>query len=540
MTKQRAFLCTVVVLLGLAAGSRSLVAAPVASPTGGHVPIAQEDEDQGEIEQGREADRQIEAQFGFYQDEELLAYVDRIGQELAAVSERPTLPWTFRVLDSPVVNAFALPGGFIYVTRGLLAHMNSEAELAGVLGHEIGHVTGRHSRARQVRSGLAMLGMIIGGMVSDTFREIALDTGLAQNVSGLFLLKYSRDQELDADQRGIGYATSAGYDPRGIGEFFDTLQSLEQQSDRRNVPGWLSTHPQVDDRIERSAVWVSESLADTGARPEDLIRGRDAHILAVDGLVFGENPREGYFRGEQFIHPDLRFELRFPAGWQVQNGRQAVTAVDPRERAMIQLTLAPLPEGTTASEYVEEYLRGVNARVEDSERASVNGLESLQVLFSAQGERSNYAVLGQWTLHDGLLYQLLGITSPRSWRDYRETFRACQESFEDLTDERALGVVPARVEVLRNPQRMQLFGFIEAHPEISVPPVTIAIINHLELDDMLEEDALVKMVTGGLEADAFERPLYPPSGNRGASKLSYDETASVSMTSPGVGGDHES
>jgi predicted Zn-dependent protease len=537
--KKRMLVYVLVVLLGLSAGSGTLVAAPVVFSPGGAAAGAQEDEDQGEIEQGREADRQVEAQYGFYEDEELLAYVDRIGQELAAVSERPNLPWTFRILDSPVVNAFALPGGFIYVTRGLLAHMNSEAELAGVLGHEIGHVTGRHSRGRQVRSGLAMLGMIIGGMVSDTFREIALDTGLAQGVSGLFLLKYSRDQELDADQRGIGYATIAGYDPRGIGEFFNTLQSLEQQSDRRNVPGWLSTHPQVDDRIERSALWASESIAETAVRPEDLIRGREAHILAVDGLVFGENPREGYFRGERFLHPDLRFALRLPTGWQVQNGRQAVTAVDPSERAMIQLTLAPLPEGTTAREYVEEYLRGVNARVEDSERTSVNGLESLQVLFSAQGERSNYAVLGQWTLHDGLLYQLLGITSPRSWRDYRETFVACQESFEELTDQRALDVAPARVEVRRNPQRMQLVGFIEAHPEISVPPDTIAIINHLALDDMLAEDVLVKMVTGGLEADAFDRPVYPPSGNRGAIELSYGQFASVSMTSPGVGGDHE-
>jgi predicted Zn-dependent protease len=477
---------------------------PVAGPL-----TAAQQEDQGEIEQGREADRQIEAQYGFYEDEELLAYVNRLGQEVAAVSERPHLPWTFRVLDSPVVNAFALPGGFVYVTRGLLAHMNSEAELAGVLGHEVGHVTGKHSSGRQLRSGLAMLGMLIGGMVSDTFREIALDTGLAQSVSGLFLLKYSRDQELDADERGIGYATAAGYDPRGIGEFFATLQSLEQQSDRRNVPGWFTTQPQVDDRIERSDGWVAESLAAYSVRPEDLIRGQSDHILAVDGIVFGENPREGYFRGERFVHPDLRFAMTFPVGWQVNNGRQAVTAVDPREGAMIQLTLAELQDDTTAREYVEGYLRGVNAQIEDSERTSVNGLESLQVLFSARGESSNYAVLGQWTLRNGVLYQLLGVTSPSSWRSYRGAFAACEESFREITDAQALDVQPARVRVLRTPQRLQLVGFIEAHPEISVPPATIAILNHLALDDMLEVDALVKLVTGGLPPDAFDRPMPP-------------------------------
>ncbi len=493
--------------VGLTATPPEVAARPAVLPSGPPAPLAQED--QGEIEQGREADRQVEAQYGFYEDEELLAYVDRLGQEVASVSERPHLPWTFRILDSPVVNAFALPGGFIYVTRGLLAHMNSEAELAGVLGHEVGHVTGKHSAGRQMRSGLAMLGMIIGGMVSDTFREIALDTGLAQSVSGLFLLKYSRDQELDADERGIGYATAAGYDPRGIGEFFATLQSLEQQSDRRNVPGWASTHPQVDDRIERSAGWVADSLAAYSVRPEELIHGHTEHILAVDGIVFGENPREGYFWGERFVHPDLRFAMTFPAGWRVNNGRQAVTAVDPREGAMIQLTLAELPDNTTAREYADSYLRGVNAQIEDSERTSVNGLESLQVVFSARGESSNYAVLGQWTLHDGILYQLLGVTSPSSWRSYRGAFLACEESFRELTDAQALDVQPARVQVLRAPQRLQLVGLIEAHPEISVPPATIAILNHLELDDMLEVDALVKLVTGGLQPDAFDHPMFP-------------------------------
>lgn len=463
--------------------------------------IAQDQEDQDEIEQGREANRQIEAQYGFYEDEELRAYVDRIGQQLASISERPQLPWTFRVLDSPAVNAFALPGGFVYVTRGLLAHMNSEAELAGVLGHEIGHITGKHSQQRQRRGligSLITLGAIAGtALVSPDAAGFLLDTGLAQNVAGLVLLKYSRAQELDADQRGIRYATAGGYDPRGIGAFFETLQSLEERSDRRGLPGWLSTHPQVDDRIGKSAVWTAETLRVYNVDPEDLTQGREDHFFAVDGIVFGENPREGYLDGQEFLHPDLRFALTFPSGWSVDNGRSAVTAVDPRQGAMIQLTLAPKSNATATDDYIRGYLRDVGARVEDSARQEIDGLEAVQVLFSARGARGNYAILGLWVSYEGRLYQLLGVTTPSAWRHYRSELSTSLGSFRRVTEAPVLGVEPARVKVSWTTQRLQLAGFIEAHPEVSVPAATIAIINHLELSDMLEAGALVKLVAGG-------------------------------------------
>ena len=456
----------------------------------------QDDKDRGEIEQGREADKQIEAQFGFYDDEELSAYVSEIGNRMAAMSERPTLPWTFRVLDSPVVNAFALPGGFVYVTRGLVAYAGNEAELAGVIGHEIGHVTGKHSQSRQRRSLFANLGLLAASLFSETVRDL-VSTGLPQLATGLVLMKYSRGQELDADERGIGYATSVGYNPYGIGGFFETLQSLEEQSDRKKVPGWVSTHPQVDDRIERSRRWADEAMARYNLTTEDLFVGRRELLAEVDGVVFGENPREGFMRGDDFLHPDLRFRLAFPADWTVQNGRSAVVAISPSEEAYLKLELAAREEGEAPDDYVRRYLRELSADVSDSGRADVGDLAALEAVFSVQASNATYAVLGTWIDYDGRLYQILGVSSPNRWRAYSRTMRSSARSFAELTDETALEVGPARVAVTEVSQRMQLAGVIEQYPEVSVSPETVAILNHLSLQDLIAAGDVVKLVFGG-------------------------------------------
>jgi len=456
----------------------------------------QGDEDRGEIEQGREADKQIEAQYGFYEDEELGAYVTEVGERLAGMSERPNLPWTFRVLDSPVINAFALPGGFVYVTRGLLAYAGSEAELAGVIGHEIGHVTGKHSRSRQRNSLLVNLAILAGALASETVRDL-VEYGVPQLAAGLVLTKYSRGQELDADERGIRYATQAGYNPYGIGGFFETLQSLEEQSDRKGLPGWISSHPQVDDRIERSDRWAAESLERFALRADELYVGRRDLYAEIDGIVFGEDPREGYTRGDDFLHPDLRFQVAFPAGWSVENGRAAVSAVASDENAYLKLELAAVEEEQTPQDYIRGYLRSLDAEVIDSGRLQINDLDGFQATFSVRNGDTEYAVLGNWIEYDGRLYQLLGVTSARRWRENASTMRRAMGSFAELTDDGALGIEPARVAVIEVRRRMQLAGVIETHAEVSVSPQVVAILNHSSLQDLIEPGDLVKLVFGG-------------------------------------------
>ena len=204
--------------------------------------------EQQEIELGRQSHQEVLATMGAYDDPDLQAYVDRIGQRLAKASERPNLPWTFTVIDDPAVNAFALPGGFIYLTRGILGSMSSEAEMVSVLGHEIGHVTARHAVERLSKAQLANLGLVAGMILSPELREYG---DLAQTGLGVLFLKFSRDDERQADDLGFRYMNVAGYDPHEMVEMFRILDRVSAASGGGRLPDWLATHPNPGDRIDR-------------------------------------------------------------------------------------------------------------------------------------------------------------------------------------------------------------------------------------------------------------------------------------------------
>jgi predicted Zn-dependent protease len=208
-----------------------------------------------EIALGRQADQQITAQLGLVDDPELQEWVTGIGRRLAVVSERPSLPWSFKVVDNPVVNAFALPGGFIYVTRGLLAFLRSEAELAGVLGHEIGHVTAQHSVNQMSKQQLAAGGLLVGMIVSP---EVARFGDLAQTGLGLLFLKYSRDDERQADDLGLRYMVGGGWEPRELPGVFDVLRGVGEIAGAGRIPNWLSSHPDPERRNERTARLIAD------------------------------------------------------------------------------------------------------------------------------------------------------------------------------------------------------------------------------------------------------------------------------------------
>ena len=199
-----------------------------------------------EIQLGRQTDAQVASQYGIYKDGELTGYLNQMGKKMAKISHRPNLPYEFKILDTPVVNAFAVPGGYVYFTRGILANLNSEAELAGVMGHELGHITARHSAQQYSRSQLAQ--MALGGamMFSETASILA---PLAQMGVGLLFLSYSRDNEREADRLGVAYSSQAGYDATHMARFFETLERMQPEKDGSGLPEWFSTHPNPDDRI---------------------------------------------------------------------------------------------------------------------------------------------------------------------------------------------------------------------------------------------------------------------------------------------------
>src|SRR5438477_10614207 len=255
-----------------------------------------------EIAMGRDYDKQVAASIGLYPDSGLQRYLQQFGGRLAATSERPNLPWSFRVVDDPVVNAFALPGGYIYVTRGILAHLNSEAELAGVVGHEIGHVTARHSVSPMTKQQLAQLCPASGAIASP---DVGRYAGLASQALGVLFLKYSRDDESQADELGLRYLRRAAYDPREMPHVFEMLARVSQAQGGGRVPEWLATHPNPDNRRGR----IQQDIAAGPQAFSGTVVNRDSYLQRLAGLVFGANPREGYFKGAEFFHPELRFRI---------------------------------------------------------------------------------------------------------------------------------------------------------------------------------------------------------------------------------------
>src|SRR5262245_4254840 len=276
-----------------------------------------------EIAMGRESDTQVRREYGVADSPALQDYVQTIGKKLVAVSHRPNLEWHFTVVDSPVVNAFAIPGGYVYITRGILAYFGNEAELAGVMGHEIAHVTARHTVQQLTRTQLAQIGLGVGSVLSPTFGQFG---DLADNGLGLLFLRFSRDSEREADRLGVEYSSRAAYDPREVSNFFEVLGRLSAAGDRATIPGWLSTHPDPPERVQATRMLAQEWIQMLGLTAERMVVNRDNLIRSIDGLVFGNDPREGFSEGREFYHPTLQFQIAFPDGWQVENTRMAVIA----------------------------------------------------------------------------------------------------------------------------------------------------------------------------------------------------------------------
>jgi predicted Zn-dependent protease len=442
-----------------------------------------------EIEMGRQADEEIVAEVGLYDDPELQAYVEELGQELAAQSERPHLPWSFKVLDDPAINAFALPGGYVYVTRGIITHLDSEAELATVIGHEIGHVTARHGVNQMSKQMLAVAGLEVASILSETAYDWA---GVAALGMGLIFLKHGRDDERQADELGLRYSQRTGFDLRESSQVFDLLDRASQVEGVGRLPNWLSTHPDPGARRNRVQEKVA-SLEASGTSFEGTKIERDGYIARLDGMVFGENPREGYFREGEFLHPDLRFRFQFPDGWETANEKASVSAKSPAEDAMVQISLAEqsTPDTAAAAFFEED---GVTR--EKSWKKEVHGLPASWNRWEATtDDGSNYRGTIAFVSYQGNVFQILAMAQADDWDGYEDDLETAIASFTRLNDGEAQKVQPKTLKVVRLKKAMTLEEFAKAYPS-TVDLATLALINHVELGARLEANTLVKRVVG--------------------------------------------
>jgi predicted Zn-dependent protease len=449
-----------------------------------------------EISIGKEAAAEVAQSVGLYEQPALQKYVSDIGQSLQARAERPNLPWTFQVVDDAAVNAFALPGGYIFVTRGILAHMNNEAQLASVLGHEIAHVTAKHSVSQISKQQLAQLGLGVGMLLSEDVRRFGQLGVVGLNV---LFLKFSRDNENQADELGFRYASRTGYDVREMPHVFETLKRASGGGGGR-LPEWLATHPDPDRRIEKTQARIAQAGAAGGK-----VAGEE-YLRAIDGITFGVDPRQGFFQGDRYLHPELQFTVTMPGGWQRANLRQAVIAVSPDQDGVVQITGTNF---TDPNQALQQFNAQQGVRPMGAPGRVSSSLPSVAQQFAATTDQGEIAGVAAFVAHRGHVYQVLEFAVPAKLSAYAAAFTQVPASFAPLTDPAALAVKPARLQVLSVPAPQTLAQLYQSHPT-TTSLETIALVNQMQPGTQLAAGQKVKWVTGGMKEQTAVSLASPP------------------------------
>jgi len=456
------------------------------NPVTGKRQVALISEDQ-EIAMGKEADPQIIAQYGLYEDATLQAFINEKGKEMAAISHRPNLNYQFRIVDSDILNAFAVPGGYVYFTRGIMAHFNNEAEFAGVLGHEIGHITARHTVSQQSRAVLGQIGLI-GAMIVRP--ELAQFGEAASQGLGLLFLKYGRDAERQSDDLGVEYSSKIGYDARQMAGFFNTLQRQGEQTGAAELPTFLSTHPNPGDRnadVAKAALDWQQRLNLSNPKVN-----RNEYLRRIEGLIYGEDPRQGYLENNVFYHPELRFQFNIPVNWSYQNTPQRVNFAPKDGRALMFMTLA---QGSSLQQAANTSMQQFQLQVTGNRETTVNGLPALAVEARQQQQQGGIInTLSYFIQYGGNIYHIIGITSQADYQAYAPTFNNVMQSFRQLTDQAKINKQPERVRIRTVNQTATLQQVLRSFNVPDRRMEELSILNGMRLTDQVQQGTLIKIV----------------------------------------------
>lgn len=445
-----------------------------------------------EIAMGQEADPQIVAEFGLYPDSLVQQYINNKGSEMAAISHRPGLKWTFRVLDTEVINAFAVPGGYVYFTRGILAHLNNEAQFSGVLGHEIGHIAARHTVSQQTKQILSQVGLIAVIIAKPELARFAESASMGLQ---LLYLKNSREAEKESDELGVKYSSMVGYDAREMAKFFQTLErEMNKQSGGQRLPDFLSTHPDPGDRF----VTVTKLATDwqKANNKTDMMINRESYLQRLNGLVYGEDPRQGYRENNVFYHPVLKFQFSTPAGWTYQNSPSRVALVQQEGKALMMLTLG---KGNSPQEAAQNFVQAAQLQVTDSREMTINGLPALAVSgVQMQQDQSGKSVPAVQAIiyfirYNELIYQLAGASAPADFNQYSQLFTLHLSSFRQLTDPAKINVKPERIQIISNIKQQTLQQLLQSKSITAGRFEEMAILNGMNLTDVIAAGTVLKI-----------------------------------------------
>jgi predicted Zn-dependent protease len=437
-----------------------------------------------EIALGKQADEEISQTYGIYDNSGLANYVNRVGQSISKTTQRPNNEYHFQVLDTPVINAFAGPGGYVYVTRGIMTYFNDEAEMAGVIGHELGHVNARHIAQQMSRMQLTQLGLGIGMIVSEKFRQYA---GLAQFGASMLFLKFSRDNERQADDLGVEYASTSGYDTYRMASFFQTLERVNPGSG--GLPDWFSTHPNPENRVaavnSKTAEW-RQTLTRTSYAVK-----RDDYLKMVDGMIYGEDPRQGYVEGDAFYQPTMTFTFPVPSGWQLTNTPSQVQILSGDQDAAI---LLMLDDSGSISKAADRFVKDNSAATQSREKLVVNGLQAEKVVARLVSEQDTLQTMSYFIAKGGSIYALHGLTTRSKYSKYSSTFSKTFGGFKNLDDPARLNVKPERLAIKKVTKAGSLGTILTqlGTPESELE--NLAVLNGMQLKDDVSAGTLIKTV----------------------------------------------
>ncbi|GAB3707522.1 M48 family metalloprotease [Spirosoma flavus] len=450
-----------------------------------------------EIALGQESHPSVVAIMGLYEDKKLQDFINQKGKAMAQISHRPDLPYQFYIVDSPVVNAFAVPGGYVYFTRGIMAHFNNEAEFAGVLGHEIGHITARHSARQQTSQLFGTAGLILGSVFLDKTGQF---TEAAAQGLQLAMLGYSRAHESESDKIGVEYSSKIGYDAHQMANFFGTIKRIQDNSGQA-VPQFMSTHPDPGNRFNKVHEMAKEYQAQN---PATYKSDRESYLRMIDGIIYGEDPKQGFVENNVFYHPELKFQFPVPSGWQHQNSpAQFQMAPKDGKSAMI---LMPA-KGNSLDEAAQNLVKELSLNVLENSKTTINGIPAF-VLVSQQKQQQQQGQpqqtpdpkttlqIGTWLIqYNGAIYALHGLSSAADFNNSFNAFRQVATNFRSLNDPDKLNRKPERVVIKTAPRDGT---FQEIMTALGMPAKRVeelGVLNSLKAADRVTRGSAIKIIS---------------------------------------------
>jgi len=436
---------------------------------------------------GAEEAKKVEDEMGLMDDPAMTGYLDQLGQRLAKESPRQNLEYHFYAVDMIEPNAFALPGGYIYVSRGLLALVNSEDELAGVVGHEIGHVAARHSVQKISRQGpFALITNFVSGITGFFVPFVGnVLGGIGNFAQSLVFSPYSRSQESEADKVGQEMAAKAGWNPEGLATFLNTLgreESLLNDGPRR--PSFFDSHPATPDRVEKTTKWAKEFKQ---APRDPITPTRNAFLKRFEGLVVGQRAANGVIDGRTFRHPDLNFFVEFPDQWQVENTPVQLASA-PKEGNM-GILIRAVGEGTDPMDGARALEKAAKTPVVDKTRpTTVNGLPAAKAKLGDSKATADIT----WIAHGGLIYQIIGITETKHYDATHPVFQAVTESFRRLTPDERAGIREKRLRLVEARAGERIDALVD-RSRSRWTTKQVAVANNLKETELLREGQLIKI-----------------------------------------------